>query len=113
MLRTKDIAAFELTDSITEGLAILEKAYAVISKTNNEANASKERMNTESLAAAEKSKIAEREDKQAHEKELLQMKLDAEAKKNTTKVASDQIKNLDSIQSSERIADATQQQPII
>ncbi len=110
MLRSRDIAAFSLADSITEGLAILDKAYDVISKTNNAANASKEKIAAEQNANAVKMAEAAREDTQAHEKELLQMKLDAEAKKGVTKVAGDQIKNLDSIQSSERIADATMQQ---
>lgn len=78
-LRTKDVIGFEMAKNVNEGLAILEKAWQEVSIIANQQTQIKE----EGAAQREKANIEaareDREDRQMHEKEKIQ--LEGEEKK--------------------------------
>ena len=111
-LRTADVAKFELSDSISEGLAILDRAYAIIQEAENSASEAKNANDSKMAEAALAQKEKDTDKLYQHEEDLVRLKAGLDKQKETQKVASDQMKNLDNIQSKERIADATlQNQP--
>lgn len=74
-LRTQDVIKFDLTKNINEGVRVLQNAWTEISNLKREEMANQSKQVQDQIIAQQQLAQEDREDRQAHEKELKQMEI--------------------------------------
>lgn len=105
-LRTQDVIKFDMTKNLNDGIRVLQSAWEVISSIRREELNAQSQQQQQAIQGQQQLAIEDREDTQAHDKELKQMDIDSkertkgvelEQKDKSDQIKSDTIINKESI----------------
>jgi hypothetical protein len=96
-LRTQDVIKFDMTKNLNDGIRVLQAAWGTITQVRREELQAQSEQQQQQIQGQQQLAQEDREDRQAHEKELKQMDLDSKERTKGTELEqkdkSDQVKS--------------------